>query len=235
MVSLGGYHPAFSKPDNYPVVPRLGLAFSLGPLKVVGQAYFALTPSRFMAGLRLTATFEAGAVKAWFDAGVDFLISWAPFHYEAHAWVTIGCSVDLGLFTLSVQIGADLQIWGPAFGGQALVDLDVVSFTIAFGAPRSEPAPIGWTTFATNWSPAATRNGPRRRQLPPPGSWRPHRQPRHSAAGLAPRAMAAHAITMAAQTAQAATETADPAIIKATVTASRPDRPGRRHRLDPRP
>jgi hypothetical protein len=196
VVSLGGYHPAFTKPDNYPVVPRLGLAFSLGPLKVVGQAYFALTPSMFMAGLRLTATFEAGAVKAWFDAGVDFLISWAPFHYEAHAWVTIGCSVDLGLFTLSVQIGADLQLWGPAFGGQALVDLDVVSFTIAFGAPRAEPAPIGWTTFAASF-------------LPPPET-----------TTAAPRALAAHAITAAAA------GTADPGILKATITAgllSQPD------------
>jgi hypothetical protein len=153
VVSLGGYHPAFIRPDNYPVVPRLALAFSLGPLKVLGQAYFALTPGMFMAGVRLTATFEAGPIKAWFDAGVDFLIAWAPFHYEAHAWVTIGCSVDLGLFTISVQIGADLQIWGPAFGGQALVDLDVVSFTIGFGADRSAPAPVGWDTFAAKFLP----------------------------------------------------------------------------------
>ena len=191
VVSLGGYHPAFS-PANYPVVPRLGLEFSLGPLKVLGQAYFALTPSMFMAGVRLTATFEAGPVKAWFDAGVDFLIAWAPFHYEAHAWVTIGCAVDLGLFTLSVQIGADLQIWGPAFGGEALVDLDVVSFTIAFGAPRAVPAPVGWTTFATNF-------------LPPPGSV-PPATPAIAARAMAPRA------------APAATE-GDPNIVKATVTA----------------
>jgi hypothetical protein len=114
----------------------------------------------FMAGLRLSATFEAGSIKAWFDLGVDFLISWAPFHYEASAWVTIGCSVDLGLFTLSVQIGASLQIWGPAFGGQALVDLDVVSFTIAFGAPASAPGPVGWTTFASNFLPSRQDGAP---------------------------------------------------------------------------
>jgi hypothetical protein len=194
VVSIGGYHPAFSKPANYPVVPRLGLAFSLGPLKVVGQAYFALTPSMLMAGVRLTATFEITGIKAWFDAGVDFLIGWAPFHYEARAWVTIGVAADLGLFTLSVQIGADLQIWGPAFGGEALVDLDVASFTIAFGAPRAEPAPIGWTTFATNFLP------------PPDGTAAPQAAP-----------FAAHALAATAPPA------ADPAaasnIVKATVTA----------------
>jgi len=196
VVSLGGYHPAFTRPANYPAVPRLGLAFSLGPLKVLGQAYFALTPSMFMAGLRLTATFEAGPVKAWFDAGVDFLISWAPFHYEAHAWVTIGCSVDLGLFTVSVQIGADLQVWGPAFGGQALVDLDVASFTIAFGAPRAEPAPVGWTTFATNF-------------LPPP----------EKTPAPAARAAVRPAAARAAAGEPAGEADGEPAIIKATVTA----------------
>jgi hypothetical protein len=196
VVSLGGYHPAFDKPANYPAVPRLALAFSLGPVKVVGQAYFALTPSMFMAGIRLSATFEAGPIKAWFDAGVDFLIAWAPFHYEAEAWVTIGCSVDLGLFTLSVQIGADLQLWGPAFGGEALVDLDVVSFTIGFGAARSAPDPVGWSTFAANF-------------LPPPET------------APQPAALLAHAVAAAAQAAApaAAQQAPVPNIIKATVTA----------------
>jgi hypothetical protein len=215
VVSLGGYHPAFTKPDNYPVVPRLGLAFSLGPLKVVGQSYFALTPSMFMAGLRLTATFEAGPVKAWFDAGVDFLISWAPFHYEAHAWVTIGCSVDLGLFTLSVQIGADLQIWGPAFGGQALVDLDIISFTITFGASRALPPPVGWTTFSTNFLPPPQTTTPAPAATP---AAFPAVTGNGTSGGLAPRALAAHVITAAAATAHAATDSAEPNIIKATIT-----------------
>jgi hypothetical protein len=209
VVSIGGYHPAFSKPDNYPVVPRLGLAFSLGPLQVVGQAYFALTPGLLMAGVRLTATFEIPGIKAWFDAGVDFLIAWAPFHYEAHAWVTIGVAADLGLFTLSVQIGADLQLWGPAFGGEALVDLDVVSFTIGFGAPRAEPAPVGWTTFATNFLP------------PPDGVAAPKAVTRTAVAGSQATAVAAHALAVTARA--TAAPAADPApasnIVKATVTS----------------
>jgi hypothetical protein len=153
VVTLGGYHPAFERPSHYPIVPRLGLSFALGPLKVAGQAYFALTSSSFMAGLRISATFAAGPVSAWFDAGVDFLVRWAPFHYEAGAWVTIGCSVDLGLFTINVQVGAALQIWGPDFGGRAVVDLDVVSFAIEFGARNTQPLPVGWNTFATNFLP----------------------------------------------------------------------------------
>ena len=160
VVTIGGYHPAFVKPDYYPTVPRLAMNFALGPFKVTGQAYFALTPSMMMAGVRMSAVWSSGPIQAWFDVGVDFLISWAPFHYEASAFVNIGCSVDLGLFTLSVHVGASLEIWGPAFGGQAHVDLDVVSFTISFGAARAVPPPVGWTTFKTNFLPQDSTAAP---------------------------------------------------------------------------
>lgn len=153
VVSVGGYHPAFVKPDYYPTVPRLQMSFGLGPFQVTGQAYFALTPAMMMAGINMSAVWNSGPIKAWFDAGIDFLLAWAPFHYEATAYVNIGCSVDLGLFTINVSVGADLAVWGPEFGGQAHVDLDVVSFTIAFGAAQRFPAPIGWNTFKTNFLP----------------------------------------------------------------------------------
>ncbi|HYP08228.1 MAG TPA: DUF6603 domain-containing protein, partial [Bryobacteraceae bacterium] len=156
VVSIGGYHPAFDKPLYYPTVPRLAMSAGLGPLQITGQAYFALTPAMMMAGISMTATWSSGPIKAWFSAGVDFLIAWAPFHYEASAYVTIGCSVNLGLFTLNVHVGAALAIWGPEFGGKATVDLDVVSFTISFGAPPSTPPPINWDTFRASFLPPDT-------------------------------------------------------------------------------
>lgn len=157
VVSVGGYHPAFNKPDIYPAVPRLAMDFALGPFRVTGQAYFALTPSMMMAGIRMSAVWSSGPIKAWLDAGLDFLISWAPFHYEADAFINIGCSVDLGLFTLSVSVGAGLYIWGPPFGGRAEVDLDVVSFTISFGAEPIAPPPVGWNSFKNKFLPAASK------------------------------------------------------------------------------
>lgn len=153
VVTIGGYHPAFSKPAYYPSVPRLGMAFGLGPFQVTGQAYFALTPAMMMAGISMSAVWDSGPIKAWLNAGIDFLLAWAPFHYEASAYVNIGCSVDLGLVTLNVHVGADLYVWGPEFGGQAHVDLDVVSFTIEFGASQTPIAPVGWESFKTNFLP----------------------------------------------------------------------------------
>ena len=152
VISIGGYYPSF-KVDHYPVVPRLRIEFSLGPLSVTGSAYFALTPSMLMAGLSMSAVWKSGPIKAWLDARLDFLIAWAPFHYETQVYIGLGVSVEIGLFVLSVQIGADMFVWGPPFGGRARIDLDVVSFTIEFGDPPLPAPPIGWTAFKTNFLP----------------------------------------------------------------------------------
>ncbi|MGL5888638.1 MAG: DUF6603 domain-containing protein, partial [Bacteroidia bacterium] len=157
VMTIGGYHPAFKKPDWYPKVPRLGMSFNLGPFSVVGQAYFALTSGAMMAGGSLNATWNLGPIKAWFSIGIDFMIVWAPFHYEAGFYINVGCSVDMGLFTLNLSAGANLYIWGPEFGGEANVDLDVVSFTIAFGAAATVPPVVGWNNFKSSFLPADTQ------------------------------------------------------------------------------
>lgn len=160
VVTLGGYHPSFTPPKYYPVVPRLGINLSMGPLHVTGGCYFALTPGMFMAGFAWDATFDISIVKVWFKAGADFLIAWAPFHYEADAYVNLGCSVNLGLFTINLSIGADLYIWGPPFGGRADVDLDIISFTISFGAEEEPAKPLGWSDFKTKFLPGDTKATP---------------------------------------------------------------------------
>jgi hypothetical protein len=166
VVSLGGYNSAYSKPDWYPTVPRLGLSFALGPFQASGQAYLALTPSMFMAGMQFSASFSLGGIRAWFSTGVDFLISWAPFYYRANAYVNVGCSVNLGLFTISVSVGADLLVWGPAFGGKADVDLDIVSFTISFGSSAPNPAPVTWQNIQDNFLPGSSSSAsPKARSL----------------------------------------------------------------------
>lgn len=157
VVTIGGYHPAFKKPDHYPTVPRLTMSYGLGPFQIGGKAYFALTPSVIMAGIEIYATWNSGPIKAWFDAGVNFLLGWAPFHYLANAFIHVGISADLGLFTVSLHVGVDLDIWGPKFGGKAVIDLDIVSFTIHFGAEQASPPPVGWQTFKDNFLPKETK------------------------------------------------------------------------------
>lgn len=153
--SIGGYNSSYNKPSWYPAVPRLQLGFALGAFRASGSAYLALTPAMFMAGMQFSATFSTGPVKAWFNSGIDFLISWSPFFYRADAYVNVGCSVNLCLFTIRVSVGANLQIWGPSFGGRAEVDLDIISFTIKFGSSKPNPAPVSWKNIEDNFLPGA--------------------------------------------------------------------------------
>jgi hypothetical protein len=154
VLSMGGSHPRFvapGRPAYYPDVPRLGLSYRSGNLSVSGSQYFALTPSMLMAGMQMSATWDSGPISAWFDAGVDFLLGWQPFHYEGDAYIHIGASFEVDLllfsFTMTIHVGVDLSIWGPPLGGRADIDLDVISFSVSFGADQAPPRPLSWDAF----------------------------------------------------------------------------------------
>lgn len=152
VVTLGGYNPTFKVPAHYPKVPRLGFNWQVtGELSIKGGIYYALTSHALMAGGNLKAVYHDGSIRAWFEAGADFLISWQPYHYDARIHVGIGVSYTywfFGTHHISVDVSADLHVWGPDFAGTAHVHLWIVSFTVGFGASGSSaPKPIDWATF----------------------------------------------------------------------------------------
>ena len=164
VVTLGGYHPAYNVPKNYPSVPRLGfmwpVSVSAGSLSISGGAYFALTPTAFMAGGYLNVAFTLGPIRAWLNAGADFLIQWKPFYYDISIGISIGVAFHttiLGVsITLSVSLGASLHLWGPSTSGYAEIDWYVVSFSIPIGSQsnNSNTNFLGtWSDFATNFLP----------------------------------------------------------------------------------
>ncbi|NVI83615.1 DUF6603 domain-containing protein [Janthinobacterium sp. BJB401] len=165
VITLGGYNPAFSVPENYPVVPRLGfnwpMAMPIGSLNINGGAYFALTPSAIMAGGYLKVLFESGPLRAWFAAGVDFLIQWQPFYFKLEAYITVGAGFETEVagvkLSLTAQIGARLVLWGPPIAGEVGVDWYVISFTIPFGdSKQAQPGtnPLDWDAFQLSFLPA---------------------------------------------------------------------------------
>ncbi len=158
VLSVGGYHPRFSRPDHYPVVPRLGFNWQVNSnLLLKGSAYYALTPSMLMAGGALNATWQDGNLKAWFDASMDFLIAWKPFHYEVDFHISVGASYTFHFFGthhITAHMGADVNIWGPEFSGQARVDLSIVSFTIRFiKTPKGQMQAQDWVHFRQSFLP----------------------------------------------------------------------------------
>jgi hypothetical protein len=160
VLTLGGYHPLFKVPDHYPKVPRLGLNWQVSSeLYLKADAYFALTPSAIMAGGHLQATWNSGPLSAWFNAGADFLMSWKPYHYDISIYVDMGVSYTFHFFGthhITVQLGADLHIWGPEFTGTAHIHLWIISFDVSFGSSASQaPTAIDWNEFKTSFLPAA--------------------------------------------------------------------------------
>ncbi|EPX75900.1 DUF6603 domain-containing protein [Salipiger mucosus] len=60
-----------------------------------------------------------------------------------------------GRHTITIDVGADLTVWGPEFSGNAHVSLHIVSFDVSLGAgaPREAPA-LSWAEFARDVLPA---------------------------------------------------------------------------------
>ncbi|NEQ38263.1 MAG: hypothetical protein F6K40_19155 [Okeania sp. SIO3I5] len=159
VLTLGGYHPKFKVPAHYPKVPRLGFNWQVNSeINIKADAYFALTASALMAGGHLQATWHSGSLRAWFKLGADFIISWKPYYYDASISVDMGVSYTFHFFGthhISIDVGADLHIWGPEFTGKAHIHLWIISFTVSFGANASQtPTPIDWNTFKSSFLPA---------------------------------------------------------------------------------
>ncbi|MEU9337035.1 DUF6603 domain-containing protein [Streptomyces sp. NPDC048290] len=154
VLTVGGYHPDYKPvPAYYPVVPRLGFTWSVGSaVTVSGGAYFALTPNAVMAGGSLDVRYKAGNVEAWLTAQANLLIQWAPLHFRAGISIRVGARVKL-LFTLSGEIGASLDLWGPPTGGTVTAKFLFITVTVKFGAPLSGPAALTWDEFRTQLLP----------------------------------------------------------------------------------
>ncbi len=143
VVTIGGYHPAFKRPERYPEVERLGFRWALGDTIVIkGGCYFAMTPREAMGGGRLEVEGRWGPLSAGFYAGVDGLIRWDPFYFDVNIEVGVWGAVDLWFGKLRFSLGVGLHIWGPPVGGRAKLDLGVFSIDIPFGdpAPLERPA-----------------------------------------------------------------------------------------------
>ena len=159
VLTVGGYHPRFDIPDHYPRVDPLALNWRISKqLSVKGSLYFALTASAIMAGGRLEAVWKSGKIKAWFIAYANFIIAWQPYFYDARIGISLGASYTFKIFrwrkTISIEVGADLHIWGPKFSGKARIKLSVVSFTVRFGSSsQQKPKPINWSEFKQSFLP----------------------------------------------------------------------------------
>lgn len=159
--SFGGYGSHYTPPSHYPQhIPVIGLSWRINnEISIKGGMYWAITPQIIAAGGYMHATCSASFFRAWFDMDAYFLIQWKPFHYEAGFHVDFGLKVRIDLLFTSIwlgfDIGANLALHGPPFGGTASIDLSVCSIHIHihFGAQPGPPPALTWTEFESSFLP----------------------------------------------------------------------------------
>lgn len=157
VLTVGGYAPGFHK-AHYPEVDRVRVNWIIDKhLDLKGEAYFALTPNYLMAGGRLELNYHIGKLKAWCHAYANFLIRFKPFYYDISVGVSVGISYRLDLLfihhTFSLEMGADLHLWGPEFAGVAHVKWHILSFTIRFHTGGSKPDKLNFSQFQESFLP----------------------------------------------------------------------------------
>ncbi|MCI8579677.1 MAG: hypothetical protein HFH04_02850 [Dorea sp.] len=153
VITLGGYHKSYRKPEHYPAVEPLGLKWQItNELLIQGNIYFALTPANLMAGGSMQMLFTAGCVHAWCIAQIDILLQWKPFTYDFSIDVSLGVRVKLLFTHVKLEIGCGLRLWGPEFSGIARVKLWIISFDIKF--MKNDPGSTGkidWNSFKESY------------------------------------------------------------------------------------
>ncbi|MEZ6060146.1 MAG: DUF6603 domain-containing protein [Planctomycetaceae bacterium] len=156
LFSIGGYHPLFAKPEHYPELIRVGakaVIYSVVHLSV--ETFFCCTPQALMAGAKVSLWGEFAGIEAGLDVYVDVLMKWDPFFLRARLGVHIWF-----VFFGRHEIGVDLDVWTPEFGGNARIDLALVEFDVDFGKKQHEPPPPPLSDFlsrqigvpATSWN-----------------------------------------------------------------------------------
>ncbi|KAH6972783.1 hypothetical protein BKA56DRAFT_620158 [Ilyonectria sp. MPI-CAGE-AT-0026] len=127
--SLGGYHRQYTPPPQYPQPPRLGISWQFSNAILIRvEAYFAIMPAVCMGGGRWNVSLQLGPLEAFYEAHIDFLINFQPFHFIADGAISVSVRfvLDLWLVTLNiaVDIAASLHIEGPPIHGTAHVGTD---------------------------------------------------------------------------------------------------------------
>ena len=83
-LAVGGLHPAFNPPPNFPKLERIAINLSAGDNpRLRCEAYFALTANTVQFGARAELFASAAGFSVHGDIGFDVLIQFDPFYFIA--------------------------------------------------------------------------------------------------------------------------------------------------------
>jgi hypothetical protein len=150
--SLGGLHPAFQPPPDFPALRRLTVALGAGDNpRITLQAYFALTSNSVQFGARAELYAEAAGFNLYGWIGFDVLVIFSPFSFRAD--FSAGIALRRGTSTIAgIRVNGALtgptpfRAWGEACLSLFFFDI-CVDFDAEFGERRHEllPEQSVWT------------------------------------------------------------------------------------------
>jgi hypothetical protein len=83
-LAVGGLHPAFNPPPNFPKLERIAINLAAGDNpRLRAEAYFALTANTVQFGARAELYAAAAGFSIQGEIGYDVLIQFDPFHFLA--------------------------------------------------------------------------------------------------------------------------------------------------------
>jgi hypothetical protein len=89
-LAIGGFHPAFNPPPNFPKLERIALNLAAGDNpRIRCEAYFALTSNTVQFGARAELYAKASGFSIQGEIGFDVLIQFDPFHFLADFYAQV--------------------------------------------------------------------------------------------------------------------------------------------------
>ena len=148
MISIGGFHPAFTPPPGFPTLNRLSISLSQSDVAALSlAAYVAVTSNTLQFGSKAALLVKAGPVQISGTLSFDALIHRNPFGLEIDFAASLAIKVD-GHELLGVSV--DGTISGPdpwLISGQVKIHLLFISVSVSFsdqlssGTPSLPPPP----------------------------------------------------------------------------------------------
>ncbi len=105
LLSVGGFHPAFKPPANFPTLERLAITFSNSSnYRLRAESYFAITSNTLQFGSKMELFVKLGSFSVEGMLGHDVLIQFSPFSFIAEFVASVQIKRgSTNLFKLKLQ------------------------------------------------------------------------------------------------------------------------------------
>jgi hypothetical protein len=132
-LSVGGFHPAFKPPPNFPTLERLAISFSnTDDFHLRMDCYYAITANTLQWGAKAELLARAGGFSIEGRYGYDVLIQFDPFFFVADFYASVQLKYHShNLFKVSVEG----ELSGPRplhIKGKATFEIFWCDFSVSF-------------------------------------------------------------------------------------------------------